>query len=126
MIFYLGRGCSHCMDQLNAFEPMHEKYQEAGIEIVAVSTDSVRGLRKTFAGAKDSKNPFPFPLLSDEGLETFQNYRAYDDFEKMPLHGTYLIDESGRIRWQNISFEPFMNAEFLLEESVRLLGYEES
>ena len=41
------------------------------------------------------------------------------------MHGTYLIDGKGRIRWQDISYEPFMEAEFLLAESVRLLGLPE-
>ncbi|MEO8495164.1 MAG: hypothetical protein ABI614_08840, partial [Planctomycetota bacterium] len=48
--------------------------------------------------------------------------RAYDDFEKKPLHGTFLIDSHGMVRWQDISFEPFMDADFLLKESQRLLS----
>ena len=63
-----------------------------------------------------------FPLLSDPSLEIFKAYRAYDDFEKTPLHGTFLIDGNGKIRWQNISYEPFMAPEFLLEEAKRLLS----
>jgi hypothetical protein len=42
----------------------------------------------------------------------------------MPLHGTFLIDGKGRVRWQEISYEPFMDAKFLLEESKRLLAQE--
>ena len=42
--------------------------------------------------------------------------------EDMALHGTYLIDGAGRIRWQDVSYEPFMDTAFLLEESKRLLG----
>jgi hypothetical protein len=40
----------------------------------------------------------------------------------MALHGTYLIDGEGRIRWHDISYEPFMDTAFLLEEARRLLG----
>ena len=125
VIFYLGRGCTHCMEQLNAFAPVHEKFAEAGIDIVAISTDSVDGLSQTFQTSEDAENPFPFPLLSDETLSTFKAYRAYDDFEDIPLHGTFLIDSSQRIRWQNISFEPFIHPDWLLEESVRLLALED-
>ena len=56
----------------------------------------------------------------------FKDYRVYDDFEEMALHGTFLIDGQGRIRWHNISFEPFEHAEFLLEECRRLLAFEDS
>ncbi len=124
LIFYLGRGCTHCMEQLNAFAPAYQKYKDAGIDIVAISTDSVTGLNETLQHAEGGKSPFPFPLYSDEMLHTFKKYRAYDDFEKKPLHGTFLIDTSQHIRWQNISFEPFMHPDWMLEESIRLLGLE--
>ncbi|MCF6311285.1 MAG: redoxin domain-containing protein [Verrucomicrobiales bacterium] len=126
VIFFLGRGCTHCMEQLNAFSPMLKDYKKAGIDILAVSTDSLEGLRKTYAWSdkKDQpNNPFPFPLASDKELKVFKQWRAYDDFEKMALHGTFLIDAEGRIRWQDISYEPFMHPKFLLEESKRLLGF---
>lgn len=126
IIFFLGRGCSHCMEQLNAFAPVHQKYTDAGIDIVAISTDSVTGLNETFQDTDSGKNPFPFPLYSDEMLHTFKEYRAFDDFEKKPLHGTFLIDASQHIRWQNISFEPFMHPNWMLEESVRLLGLDQA
>ena len=40
----------------------------------------------------------------------------------MPLHGTFLIDAEGLVRWHDISYEPFLDAEFLLKEAKRLLG----
>ena len=126
VIFYLGRGCVHCMEQLQAFSPVHAKYAAAGIPIVAIGTDSEAGLRETYAQTNDGvKDPFPFPLLSDESLDTFRAYRTYDDFEKMALHGTFLLDGLGRIRWQDISYTPFMNADWLLEECQRLLALDD-
>ena len=40
----------------------------------------------------------------------------------MALHGTFLIDEQGLVRWQDISYEPFMDHEFVLTEAQRLLA----
>ena len=120
VIFYLGHGCIHCIEQLNLFAPLASEYEAAGISIVAVSTDSVEGLGKTLEQAK-SGNGFPFPLVSNAGLDIFKAYRAYDDFEKLPLHGTFLIDGQGLVRWQDISYEPFSEPEFLLKEAQRLL-----
>jgi hypothetical protein len=34
----------------------------------------------------------------------------------------FVVDGRGLIRWQHISFEPFMRSEFLLEEAKRLLA----
>ncbi len=119
VIFFLGSGCPHCIEQLNAFEPMVEEYRKAGISLVAISTDSVEGLRATFA---KSKLPERIPLVSDHELKVFKAYRAFDDFEKQPLHGTFLIDGNGRVRWQDVSYEPFRDVKFLLAESKRLLA----
>lgn len=137
LIFFLGRECTHCMEQLNAFAPLHEEFAAAGLPIVAVSTDSVEGLARTFrdatstgddatdedapATAGESGGWFPFPLVSDEPGAAFRRFRAWDDFERTPLHGTFLIDADGFIRWQHISYEPFMEAGFLLDEARRLL-----
>ena len=121
VIFYLGHGCVHCIEQLNLFAPMASEYKQAGISLLAVSTDSVDGLKKTLEKSK-SDDGFPFPLVSNENLEVFKAYRAYDDFEKMPLHGTFLIDGNGMVRWQDISYEPFTETQFLLKEAKRLLN----
>ncbi len=125
VIFYLGAGCAHCIEQLVAFAPEAEAFKKAGIAIVAVSTDTVAGLNFTVEKAKYNGG-FPIPLLSDSGLKTFKAFRAHDDFESQPLHGTFLIDGEGLIRWQDISFQPFMEPKFLLTEAQRLLNLPKS
>ncbi len=121
VVFYLGAGCAGCMTQLNTFAPLTNAYADAGIEIIAVSTDTSEGLAKTFEHAKDASG-FPFKIASDHELGAFHAYRAFDDFESIPLHGTFLIDGAGLVRWQNISYQPFTEAKWLLEESKRLLA----
>ena len=63
----------------------------------------------------------PFTFVCDTEQVSFRSYRAYDDFEEMPLHSTVLIDAEGRLRWQDISFEPFAEVDWLLAECRRLL-----
>ncbi len=120
LIFYLGAGCSHCVQQLNAFAPANDRFLRAGITLLAVSTDSAPGLQDTYKLAKEGVG-FPFPIVSNEGLDVFKNYRAFDDFENTPLHGTFLVDAEGLVRWQDIGPDPFLNVDFLLSESQRLL-----
>lgn len=123
VLFYLGHGCVHCTEQLNKFAPLVKDYESAGISVVAVSTDSVEELSKSLSAVKsDGADKFPIPLVSDAGLGVFKQYHAYDDFENVPLHGTFLIDGRGLIRWQDIAAEPFMDPKFLLAESKRLLA----
>jgi cyanophycinase len=119
VIFYLGYGCLHCAEQLQAFAPMAEKFRQAGISLIAVSTDDRQGLRISL---ENYEGGIPFPLVADPDKDVFKAYRAYDDFEDMPLHGTFLVDADGLVRWQDISYEPFMDVDFVFEESQRLLS----
>jgi peroxiredoxin len=120
VIFYLGYGCLHCAEQLQAFAPKAEKFRKAGYSLIAISTDGQQQLQKSHDNYKKGK--FPFPLVSDSTLDVFKKYRAYDDFEKFALHGTFVIDGEGYVRWQDVSFEPFMDPEFVLKEANRLLN----
>lgn len=118
--FYLGHGCMHCLEQLNALAPVAAEFQAQGVELLAVSADSVEALEKTQAQSQVAGG-FPFPLVADPTREVFRRYRAYDGFEQTPLHGLFLIDGQGRVRWQDIGFEPFTDVKFLLAETRRQL-----
>lgn len=121
VLFYLGTACVKCREQLNAFAPLQKEFAQAGISLVAISTDAPDFLKQAYVSQK-LNNQYPFPLLSDKSARTFKAFRVYDDFEAMPLHGAFLIDGKGMVRWQDIRFEPFMDAQFLLNESKRLLA----
>jgi peroxiredoxin len=110
-LFFLGSGCSHCVAQLGAFQAAAGDFRAAGIKIAAISTEAAGG-----------PGDVSFEVRPDPTLALFKAFGCTDDFEKAPLHGTFLIDEEGRIRWGEISFTPFMEAAFLLEESRRLLS----
>jgi peroxiredoxin len=119
-IFYLGSGCLHCAEQLKAFASKQKQYADAGISLVAISTDSVENLKKS-QDRYNTEGVFPFQLVSDPTLETFKRFHAYDDFESTPLHATVLIDALGKIRWHDLGPEPFMDVDFVLAEARRLI-----
>ncbi|MCH7724930.1 MAG: redoxin domain-containing protein [Planctomycetes bacterium] len=123
VIFYLGYGCLHCVEQLQAFAPMAKEFEEAGISMVAVSSDDHDGLKESVKNYES--DAIPIPLVANSELDVFKAYRAYDDFEQQPLHGTFLIDGKGMVRWQDISYEPFMDAKFVLKEARRLLNQQQ-
>ncbi|MEM0925484.1 MAG: redoxin domain-containing protein [Planctomycetota bacterium] len=118
VIFYLGAGCLHCVEQLQEFGPRADEFRDAGIDILAISTESHEELVKAIDLFDED---IAIPLLSDGDQQSFRDYRCWDDFESLPLHGTFLIDTDGYVRWQDISYEPFMDVDFLLKESKRLL-----
>ena len=61
---------------------------------------------------KDGKD-VNFPLLSDETLKALKLTAPTTISRICPLHGTFLIDESGHVRWQDIGHEPFTEVDFL-------------
>lgn len=52
----------------------------------------------------------------------FREWLAFDDFEHLPLHGTFLLDKKGRLRWQDIDSVPFDAFPWLAKEAARLLA----
>jgi peroxiredoxin len=118
VLFFLGGGCAHCMDQLKAFAKVSDDLKALNTDIVAISTEDLaasRDLKQNKAGIN-----FPMPILADPKLSLFKAYRAHDDFEDIPLHGTFLIDAKGLIRFQRISAEPFLDVDFIKKETARV------
>ena len=118
LLLYLGGKCAHCMQQLQEFGKAFADLKAQGTDVVAVGTDddaAIRALRSNADGIK-----FPMPLLPDPSLSVFKAYRAYDDFEGQPLHGTILIDGGGKVRFQRIGPEPFLEVDFVKGEALRV------
>jgi peroxiredoxin/tetratricopeptide (TPR) repeat protein len=118
VLFYLGGKCAHCMQQLQEFGKQTKGFEAANTDIVAIGTDNLedaKALKSNTDGVK-----FPMPFLPDPSLEIFKKYQAFDDFENQPLHGAFLIDKQGNVRFQRISADPFLDAEFLKGEAERI------
>lgn len=121
-MFYLGHDCGHCVEQIQAFSKAAADFDKAGIQLVAITLEPTQVAGKIRESLKLTKDqPLPFPILSDSSQNSFKAVRSYDDFEKEALHATILIDQSGHQRWQDISYTPFTDTKFILEESKRLL-----
>ena len=121
VMFYLGSGCVHCVEQLQAFGPFKQKFDALDIPVIAISTEDKDTLRDSLKVLEKGEK-FTIPLASDSTLTHFKQFGVHDDFEKMPLHGTFLIDPAGKVRWRDVSFQPFTNPQFVLEEAKRLLS----
>ena len=123
VIFYLGFGCLHCVEQLKAFSPRAGEINQAGIDLMAISLESPQQMSTAI---KNYDKPIEIPLHTDSQLEAFKAMRCFDDFEGQPLHGLFLVKPNGdgktaQVLWQDINFEPFMDVDFVLQESQRLL-----
>lgn len=121
LIFYLGYGCLHCSDQLNEIAERIDDFKAAGLPVLAISTDTLAELAKSQSNYSDDGEAFPFPLVADPTKASFKAFGTHDDFEGVALHGTFVLDPKGRILWSDIAADPFMDIDFLIKESLRLL-----
>ena len=118
LLFYLGGKCAHCMQQLQDFGKKIKEFEAVDTDLVAIGTDPLEDAKALKANASGIQ--FPMPFLPDPTLAVFKQYQAFDDFEAAPLHGAFLVDKQGNVRFQRISADPFLDVEFLKGEAARI------
>jgi peroxiredoxin len=113
LVFYLGVGCAHCVQQIKDLNDRKERWKALDAEVLAVSADSPQSNAA-------SQGSFAVKLLSDEQSANARRFKSYDDFEEMPIHSTILIDKSGRVHWARHGSGPFTDYDFLIKQLQRL------
>ncbi len=113
----------HCIAQLGELEPRVGAFRRAGIELITIGTDNAAQVKASQQMAiENGIDPLHFDVLCDPDGDVFKRWSAWDQFKDVALHGTFLVDAKGRILWQDISSQPFMETDFLLAECKRLLA----
>jgi alkyl hydroperoxide reductase subunit AhpC len=105
---------------MTAMADRYSDFEKVGLSILAISTDDIPNLKDSQDNY--SKGDIPFPIVSDAAKNIFKQYTAHDDFEDQPLHGTFVLNAKGQILWSDISADPFMDIDFLIKESRRLVS----
>ncbi|HVP16914.1 MAG TPA: peroxiredoxin [candidate division Zixibacteria bacterium] len=113
LYFYPKDFTSGCTAEACAFRDSYEVFEEAGAEVIGVSSQSVDS-HKRFAIA----NTLPFILLSDEDGKVRKLYGATSAFGLMPGRVTYIIDKKGIIRH---TFSSQLNPTKHIEEALRII-----
>lgn len=115
LVFYLGKECVHCMEQLQAIDAKKSEWEKLNTVVLAVSSASPeKNKSATELGGLCAR------LLSDKDHENARRFTSYDDFEGLELHSTILIDSKGRVHWKRTGGDPFMDIDFLLAELKRV------
>ncbi len=109
LVLHRGLDCLLCQKQLSALATRAQKFQHEGIGIIAVSPKwpSHKELQDA---RKELKIDYPF--LIDPKLDAFESFGCFDD---RVLHGAFLIDSEGIVRWQSVGDEPEMDLAGVLE-----------
>jgi mycoredoxin-dependent peroxiredoxin len=100
VVFYPFAFSGICTGELCQLRDELASYTDAGVRVLAVSTDPVFSLK-----AFKAQEGFDFPLLSDfwpHGT-TAQAYGVFNDKAGMAVRGTFLIDAEGTIAFAEVN-----------------------
>src|ERR1700712_14687 len=94
LVFYPFAFSGICTGELCQLRDELSTYSDAGVRVVAISTDPVFSLK-----AFREKEGFDFPLLSDfwPHGEVARAYGVFNEKAGMALRGTFLIDAGGTV-----------------------------
>jgi mycoredoxin-dependent peroxiredoxin len=100
VVFYPFAFSGICTGELCQLRDELSAYTDAGVQVVAISTDPVFSLK-----AFKAQEGLEFPLLSDfwpHGA-TAQAYGVFNDKAGMALRGTFLVDAEGKIAFAEVN-----------------------
>jgi peroxiredoxin len=100
LVFYPFAFSGTCTGELCQLRDELALYTDAGVQVIAVSTDPVFSLK-----AFREKESLDFPLLSDfwpHGA-TAQAYGVFNEKAGMALRGTFLIDADGKVAFAEVN-----------------------
>ncbi|OYW25017.1 MAG: hypothetical protein B7Z55_00565 [Planctomycetales bacterium 12-60-4] len=108
VFLFKGHGCLHCAQQVHEFARAHPQFAAKGIQVVGITSDTAETLKTALAEA-----PCPFPILADP---TGKAFAAYGCARSNGLtHGTFLIDEKGKVQWRTTGSSPFLGVSQLVD-----------
>ncbi|MGO9464218.1 MAG: peroxiredoxin family protein [Isosphaeraceae bacterium] len=122
VVFYLGATCIACMTSFVELEDALPRFRARGAAVWAVSADKGEFSRERMR----RYGSFQFPLLSDPDHRIALSYGVWkprrdgDANEGEALHGTFLVDRGGSIRWAHVGDRPFTDIDALLAEVDQL------
>ena len=100
VVFYPFAFSGICTGELCQLRDELTTYTDAGVQVVAISTDPVFSLK-----AFKAQEGLEFPLLSDfwpHGA-TAQAYGVFNDKAGMALRGTFLVDADGTVAFAEVN-----------------------
>jgi peroxiredoxin Q/BCP len=93
LYFYPKDDTPGCTKESCAFRDSYQDFQDAGAEVIGVSSDSAES-----HGRFASKHRLPFTLLSDQGGQVRKRYGIPATLGLLPGRVTFVIDADGVVR----------------------------
>ena len=94
--------CPPCVEELPSIQNARDKFDQSHFEVVAVNVGEKVAEIEAFLEALPVK--LTFPIVVDEKLS------VYADWQVRPLPATFLVDRTGKIRYQALGGRDFASA----------------
>jgi peroxiredoxin len=117
LIFILGYNCSKCTAYLAEYDLRASELARLGVQIVAVTPDTLPNLRDSISTYGD----FSFAFLSDADTRVARAYGLRED-PAFPLHGLFLIDGKRRIALAAATDHPYTDFDEVFAAARKLQG----
>ena len=124
LFFYPADFTFVCPTELKDMAESEETFKEMGVEVLAVSTDTVYSHR-AWTKHETLMKKFPYKMLSDHNLGTADAYNILDEKTGIAGRGTFIIDPEGIIRGIEVTSGPLgRNSEELIRkiEALQFMG----
>ncbi len=107
LVFSAGPACLNCNEQLRRLVAMQETLGKYRVDTVAVTAtgETVNAL----------------PTVPDADQSIHHMFGVFDEFEEVPLHGIFLMDDERRILWHSVTQHAIDDVDFLVAEWGRVL-----
>jgi len=115
VFLFKGHGCVHCSRQVAEFTALYDRFKEKGVKVVGITSDDTASLKTALEGS-----PSPFPILADPDGKAFAAYGCVRGTDV--AHGTFVIDEKGKVVWSTTGASPYMNIAGILDEMPAKAG----
>lgn len=114
LYFYPKDETAGCTKQACAFRDHYQDFQDAGAEVIGISSDQIES-----HGSFADHHKLPFILLSDVGGIVRKQFGVPSDlFGMLPGRVTYIIDKQGIIQY---IFNSQIRIEKHISEAIRIL-----
>ena len=107
--FFIGTSCTHCNAQLGLLQEYKEELASIDVDVICVSSETETDVDSE---TEMPKRDYCYPIVIDEQYELFKHYGCFD---KSPIHGTVILDQSGTPVWKVSGDAPFTDIPTLIE-----------
>jgi peroxiredoxin len=97
LVFYPADFTFVCPTELADLADRYDEFQNLGVEIYGVSTDS-HFAHKAWHDTSDAINKVQYPLVGDPTGTLARNFDVMIEEEGMALRGTFVIDPHGKVK----------------------------